>query len=335
MATLLDASEANLMNSDQSMATAAITPASVGSGSSVAFLPPGTPVVSGLAGFAPLDDTPVGGDPSNPPDPTVPPDVFDKNFGPNYTIFYSREGVAGGAYFDGGIGSDQYTNAQGDLGNFGGIADNYTTTDEINIVNSVGGIGAEVQYQVYSEFSAGEFALGIQTAESWLVQTAAELPANAGGNPVKGAGELIASAGVLVPAGVTGIVGAGAVVAGAVASPGGLSGLGLGMGLLTISGGLGGMVMLGQGLAQSQDSMDNDEKTFLNDAGRGMAQAARDLGAFYGVESPGHPYSQFSPLSPTAPNALMALGGMMTPASNGGSPMLSIPSQPSHAAFLT
>ncbi len=48
MASVMDASETNLLSGDRSMATAAITPASVASGAPTTFLPAGTPAASGI-----------------------------------------------------------------------------------------------------------------------------------------------------------------------------------------------------------------------------------------------------------------------------------------------
>ena len=52
MATVMDATETNLLNGDQSAATAAITPASVGGPTT--FLLPGTPAANGLSGITGL-----------------------------------------------------------------------------------------------------------------------------------------------------------------------------------------------------------------------------------------------------------------------------------------
>ena len=141
--------ETNLLQGDQSMATAAITPASVASSASSPFLS-----ANELGVINPLDDSTAGGnDGSN---PSVPIDVYDKNFGANYSILYSSEGSTGANFFDGGLGTDEYTGAQGDPGNFGNISSGDTIAGDINYNNAIGGAPAVEQYNLFNAISLGD-----------------------------------------------------------------------------------------------------------------------------------------------------------------------------------
>ena len=57
MASVMNATENNLLNGDQAMASAAITPTSVASGAPTTFLASGMPTPNGLLEIAPSDDT--------------------------------------------------------------------------------------------------------------------------------------------------------------------------------------------------------------------------------------------------------------------------------------
>ncbi len=138
----------------------------------------------------PLEDTGSGGDIT----PTVSPDVFDHNFGPNYTILYSPENTPGGYYFDGGLGSDQYTGYQGDPGNFGGYDSNLSLADQLNTTNSIGGDPAYAQYACAQAIDGGNLAAPVQYIEQKAQVIAAAAPANAGGNPAVGAAEIASPA---------------------------------------------------------------------------------------------------------------------------------------------
>ena len=254
--------------------------------------------------------------------PTVPPDVYDRNFGPNYTILYSPENLPGGYNFSGGLGADQYTGYQGDPGNIGGALPNISLADAIHINNAAGGANASEQLAVAQAADAGNLAAGIVAVEQLTTQVAAQAPPNEGGDPVTGAMELASGHGVkittYVAAGI-GLLGslaalpeiaAGAAIIGGIAA------------VASIAEGIAGEVAAARGATPGAGYVPNDAntQTFLNDVGRLSAELGRAAAAYFAR----NPHPQSVGVPGASPHLLAGVGTFTT--SPSGQPIFTVPS---------
>ncbi len=309
-ATVMDANETNLLSGDASVASAAaITAQTTSSGSAPQFLSGSAPGAA-PRGIAPLDDTPAGGI------STVPPDVYDKNFGPNYSIIYSPENVAGGYYFDGGLGADQYTGYQGDPGNFGGAVQNQSVADALNSNNAQGGEAAYTQYAVAQALDQGNLAAAIQTVERATTLVAGAAGGNSGGDPATGAREIANSPAAHLVTDIVAFIG----VLAFIASPP------IGGGIMTFAVAAGsaedaaGQINAAHGSSQPPGYIPSDANTqaFYNSVGRVAAEAGRASAAYYSM----NPQANVSrpPLGGASPHLLASVASFST--DTGGHPIV-------------
>ncbi len=322
MATVMDATETNLLNGDQTMATTAITPASVASGAPTTFLASGTPTSNGFLGIAPLEDTSWGGQ------PTVPPDVYDKNFGPNYTILYSPENPPDGYYFDGGLGADQYGGYQGDPGNLGGQVGNVSISSGIDFNNQQGGDAAQQQYQLAQAAAPGTTAAeaqAVQTYEILGTKVAGSAPSNAGGNPVLGAAELGSSALAQYIVGASVVIAVIASFAAAiVATPVVVAAAVILDGLAAAAGTIdyfssGYVTQMGGHSGPGLIPNDANTQTFFNDVGRMIAQSVRSAAAWFSQQ----PYHNAIGIAGSHAQPLLPASSFSTNTS--GAPIFTLP----------
>ena len=263
--------------------------------------------------------------------PTVPPDVYDKNFGPNYTILYSPENTPGGYYFDGGLGSDQYTGYQGDPGNLGNQVGNVSIASGINFNNQQGGAAAQQQYQVAQAGAPGTTAAeaqAVQTYEILGTQVARTTPSNAGGDPVLGAAELGSSGLAQYIVGAAVVIGAIASIAAAlvatpvvVAAAAILDSLAAAAGAINyFSSGYG--TQMGGHSGPGSIPNDANTQTFFNDVGRMISQSVRSAAAWFAQQ----PYHNAIGITGLQAQPLLPASSFSTSAS--GAPIFILPPMP-------
>ncbi len=191
MASVMDATETNLLNGDQSMATAAITPATIiaqppvgGGGSFIGGLAP-SPLINYDTGVTTGGSGSLGSEDDNSPSPDPGFDVYVPNHAADANFLND------GAFY-GGRGTDQYTGYQGDGGNFAQVGGQYAESSALEACFVDNPSGRNAASAIGNEVAAGQTMLAMaQTVQALdALNSGGGIRQNAGGNVALGMADL-------------------------------------------------------------------------------------------------------------------------------------------------